>query len=761
MHLLKFISSILMAAVIAIGVFGTVQAQKTFTGKVVDQKAGKEVTGAHVYWREADKMTVTDDAGYFSFNIQKARKLTLAISYVGYETKSIRIDINKLSEEPKVIYISPETRALAPVTVLARRESSQPGQYMDAMSTVNASHDAGAFLKDSPNISGIRKGGSFGVDPVVRGFQKNQLMVQLDGVLQSQGACPNRMDPPTSHIQLEQVEEVEILKGPYALKRGPSFGGVINFKSERPDFYSQPSLSSYFTVGYESNIDRQRYSGGIKKNGGGWTTNIFGSFASTENYQDGAGSPVRAGFSNAEFTVQSSVKLDDSNRFSARLSQNFARDVDYPALMMDMREDNITNVTLTYSNTDFANGRFESSVFGSYVEHVMDNLDREMSNMVEAVSDLSTETYGYNLSYTLPAGFGNWTFGTGATLRSMQGFRTRDFQMGPMAGTTITDNIWQGGKRNRWGAVVELQPRIAEWDVVLSSRLDYYYSNATDAAANFEQTLGELNNEHLGWSASAGFSKDLTSGWSAGFWLGRSERYPGMDELYINYLPVGMDPYEYLGDPQLKPEVNYQADLMFGYSNNAISSELSMFYSHIADYISATIRPDLQPKQNGVPGVKQFLNVDEAALYGFEWTLRNNNRSSFSYKLSTAYTIGRNITANEDLPQIPAYEANLKLDYQFLDGKFIPQLHLRGVAEQERVAESFDEQPTDGYLLTNFKLTTRLFESLRLSAGVNNLFDVTYHEHLNRSLQGSTLPLNDPGRSVFVELKWNGVLSEL
>ena len=40
----------------------------------------------------------------------------------------------------------------------------------------------------------------------------------------------------------------------------------------------------------------------------------------------------------------------------------------------------------------------------------MDNLDREMSNMVKAVTDLSTETYGYDLSYTLPAGFGNWTY---------------------------------------------------------------------------------------------------------------------------------------------------------------------------------------------------------------------------------------------------------------------------------------------------------------------------------------------------------------
>lgn len=343
----------------------------------------------------------------------------------------------------------------------------------------------------------------------------------------------------------------------------------------------------------------------------------------------------------------------------------------------------------------------------------------------------------------------------------MEGFRTRDFKMGPMAGQTVTDNVWQGGKRNRFGGVVEYQPNITEWNVVISSRFDYYYSNASDPDTYFAQTLGSLDQEHLGWSASAGFTKDLHPNWTTGFWIGRSERYPGIDELFVNYLAIGMDPYEYVGNPQLNSEANHQVDAMLNYQNEVISVEGSLFYSYVTDYISATVRPDLNPKQMGAPGVKQFKNVDEAALYGFELTFQNNGRNKLGYNLSTAYTIGRNVTTDEDLPQIPAYEANLKLDYSFLNGKLIPQLHLRGVAEQTRVAESFDEQPTDGYLLTNLKLSSQLGRGIQLSAGVNNLFDVTYHEHLNRSLQGSTMPLNDPGRSLFVELKWNGILSSL
>lgn len=757
MHLQKIISLIL-GFLFILALTNTTWAQHTYKGKVLDQSNSKPIAGAHVFWSNGDFTTATDANGAFSFTTD-ADKLTLRITYVGYEGKTVKLAADDVINKPAVILLQKSIEAMSPVTVLARKPSNQPDQFMDALSTVNLSHDAGQFLKDSPNISGIRKGGGFGVDPVLRGFQKNQLIVEMDGVLQSQGACPNRMDPPTSHIQMEHIEKVEILKGPYALKHGPSFGGIINFKSQQPDFYSSPTLSSYFTVGYESNIDRQRYAGGIKKEGGRWTTNVYGAFASTENYEDGSGKSVSADMSNAEYTIETSVQLNNANSVKAKLSQNFARDVDYPALMMDMREDNITNATLTFTNSDFGKGRFESSLFASYVEHLMDNLDREMAMMTEAVTDLSTETYGYDLSYVLPTTSGNWTLGTDATLRYMEGFRTRDFKMGPMAGQTVTDNVWQGGKRNRFGGVVEYQPNISEWDVVISTRFDYYYSNASDPDTYFAQNLGDLDQEHLGWSASAGFTKNLNKKWSTGFWLGRSERYPGMDELFVNFLAIGMDPYEYVGNPQLNSETNHQVDVMLNYSNDIISIETSLFYSYVTDYISAVIRSDLNPKQMGAPGVKQFINVDEATLYGFEWTLKNSGRNKLGYNLSTAYTIGRNLSADEDLPQIPAYETNLKLDYRFLNNKLIPQLHLRGVTAQKRVAESFDEQTTDGYLLTNFKLSSELGRGIQLSAGVNNVFDVTYHEHLNRSLQGSTLPLNDPGRSFFVELKWSGVLS--
>jgi iron complex outermembrane receptor protein len=54
-----------------------------------------------------------------------------------------------------------------------------------------------------------------GIDPVVRGFKYSQLNVQLNGGLRIEGGCPNRMDPATAHVDMNDLENITILKGPF------------------------------------------------------------------------------------------------------------------------------------------------------------------------------------------------------------------------------------------------------------------------------------------------------------------------------------------------------------------------------------------------------------------------------------------------------------------------------------------------------------------------------------------------------------------
>ena len=94
------------------------------------------------------------------------------------------------------------------------------------------------FCDPVPNVSGIRKGG-VAVDPVIRGFKFSQLNVILDNGVKIENGCPNRMDPVSSHVETEDIENIEVIKGPFVLRYGPALGGVINLVTEKPHPYEK------------------------------------------------------------------------------------------------------------------------------------------------------------------------------------------------------------------------------------------------------------------------------------------------------------------------------------------------------------------------------------------------------------------------------------------------------------------------------------------------------------------------------------------
>jgi iron complex outermembrane receptor protein len=66
--------------------------------------------------------------------------------------------------------------------------------------------------------------------------------------------------------------------------------------------------------------------------------------------------------------------------------------------------------------------------------------------------------------------------------------------------------------------------------------------------------------------------------------------------------------------------------------------------------------------------------------------------------------------------------------------------------EQSRISEEFGETVTPSFTLVDLKLSFQPTHMLRLSAGVNNLLDAAYYEHLSRSVRGTSDPIYAPGR---------------
>jgi len=120
------------------------------------------------------------------------------------------------------------------------------------------------------------------------------------------------------------------------------------------------------------------------------------------------------------------------------------------------------------------------------------------------------------------------------------------------------------------------------------------------------------------------------------------------------------------------------------------------------------------------------------------------------------------VTDHRPLGQIPPLEMRLGLNYDA--DAWSAGLLWRGVAEQNRSTPGVgnivgqDISDSGGFMVTSLNGAYRFSPETRLTAGVDNLFDVTYAEHISRSgaeISGyeTTERVNEPGRTFWMKLQ--------
>ena len=78
--------------------------------------------------------------------------------------------------------------------------------------------DGADYLKTIPGFSAVRNGGVNG-DPVFRGMFGSRLKLLSNGG-EMLGACPNRMDSPSSYISPDTFDKLTVIKGPQTVLWG-------------------------------------------------------------------------------------------------------------------------------------------------------------------------------------------------------------------------------------------------------------------------------------------------------------------------------------------------------------------------------------------------------------------------------------------------------------------------------------------------------------------------------------------------------------
>lgn len=737
-----FICSLLLSSL----VYG----QKYSSIQILDQVSNEPIIG--LYYQYGNEVGITDDNG--KILIQFTPNQEIHFSHINYgKWKLTALEIEEAVKNGRYfrsgLFIN-----LQPVSVISLKMTDEKDQRILISDQERLHHDAGAILNLNPVINGIRKSGAFAFDPVMRGFKYDQLNIVIDGLQSANAACPNRMDPPTSQIALNRIKQIEILKGPHALRYGIGLGGTINFLQEDPDFSVQNNVYGRFSSMYETNGNVIRNEGRVGFSGEAYDLGVMGSWSKGSDYKDGNGEIVAANFMRGTVGVYGDFRLSKNDLFKVTVNRNFARDVDFPTLGMDLRSDDTWMGSVSHTRS-FQNRNLQSwtsSGFFTRVDHLMDNMLRELNpRMMNARTPANTQNYGARTEGLWKLGQGKLYAGGDFRSEAAQGIREREFLMGPMAGRTVFDNAWQDSKIQKVGTFATYHVPLGEFVLTAAGRLDFNQAIANDTEQEFENVNTESTVNQLNPGLSFGLKRDFAKDFNFGIWMARVQRSGSLTERFINYFPVGMDPYEMLGNTNLKPETNNQIDMVLGYGKEGIQMELSAFAAYLSDYITAE-KTELTPRIPSSPGVRQFVNVDRALKTGFEFSASQYLGYGVQHQFAMAYTYGQNLSLAEALPEIAPMDIRYSLIGNHLDNKLHSAIRLRHVIGQNRVSDSFGEMSTPRFTLIDVDASCTLSSNLAIKAGAQNLLNQAYYEHLNRPIGPDRRPLFSPGRNFFVML---------
>jgi iron complex outermembrane recepter protein len=751
-----------------IGLALSAQVKINIRGKVVDPADQRGVPHAVVQINAT--AVYAGDEGEFSAELPVADRYRLFIDQIGYRPYEQWLEAAPAG--PLRIELAAQPLLIEEILITDRpRQSAPQGEVRhDAARAVRQPRDIGELLRATPGFGIIRRGG-YALDPVFRAFKYEQLNLIYDGGVQLTHACPNRMDPASTHVAPDEIEKIELIRGPFSVRYGPAMGATVNLVTQPPRLPANGHvIGGKADAGYESNGDgrltRLALFGGSRRLdfhlNGGWKD--FG------DYTTGAGKTVPSSFRAYDYALKSGLNLSAHERLQFHWRQAFSRDILHAALPMDTDVDNTSVASLDYRRRRPGATLYgiDAKLYGSRVDHTMSNTRRPNFMMTEAVSTVAAETYGGKVEL-------NWLPGrrfivyTGADARYVgrAGDRVRTVKRNMMTGEPLpmpmvmTDNVWQDASLFTAGLFAEARWLPSEhWTVGGGLRADLAGSRIGDPASDFLALYGELppRTELLvGGNLSATWRP--ADPWSIQLALGRGARPANLIERSINHFTVGPDPHEYVGDPRLRAEANHQAELSLSHRGEHHELSISAFYAYITDYITAAVDSTLPRKYMPMTPprfARRFVNIDAATQAGFEFSARYHFWRRFEAYGTLAYTRAHNLDWDEPLAEITPLEGAIGLKYErprwWLDARG------RFVDGQDRFSPSFGETATPGFTTYDMRAGVKPLPGLSVGLAVLNVFDRAYREHLNRAFTNlpETGVLLEPGRSgsVFVSFEF-------
>lgn len=624
-----------------------------------------------------------------------------------------------------------------------------------------APDDIAKALRFSTGVDAIRRG-PINLDPTVRGLTGDQLAITVDGT-RTFASGPGRMDSAMSHVDLQSVDRVVVVKGPYALTFGPGALSAIDVRTPTPEFGDGSSTRAGLSA--ETNIGATELFGSHTQASERLEWGIFLGAHQGDDYEDGSGNEVPADYESANVDWRVATPVGDSGRFSYRGSYHAQDDIDYAGRQLDA----------TYFRARAHNLRFErtgtSKVRGLFLQLYSNRKDHRMNNDEKPSArdmpgrippfaldvDLPTEanTAGARGHVDLEAG--PWSFRLGADHLQLDQEAERTIRRRASGMVMFYDRVWPAVDTTMTGAFGRATWQNDSLQVSGTVRGDRFDAEAETSEFFRSVTSDTSSYDEDALSAAVSARFQLADGWLLSGGLGRVVRAPGTLELISDRFPSTLYQVsaEFLGNPDLEAETATQADLGVAYQSGDVQVTLDLFHRDLDDFITIEPAPGVPKRLPASPTtVRRFVNGDQAESYGGELRFRQRLNDLLSWSLSYEIVRGTDQDLDEPLLGMPADTGRLGFRIAPPAGHWWGEAELQVTADQDRVSTTRLEQATPGYELVDLRAGWRLAERWSLMAAVNNLFDEAYARHLNTLNPFTRERIQDPGRSVRLGVRW-------
>ena len=599
--------------------------------------------------------------------------------------------------------------------LIVRADPKQPIQPIPAS-------DGADYLQSIVGFSAVNSGAGTNGDVTFRGMFGSRIKILTDGT-ENLGACPSRMDSPTSYISPESYDQISVIKGPQTVQYANTGSAATVIFERRPEDFSQDQnyrgqasvvVGSYGRL--DQNIeaavgDEQKY---IRLNTNRSVSN---------SYQDGDGKTVPSDWKrwnadialgwtpNADTWVElTGGKADGEAVYAGRAmdGSKFARE----SLGLRVEKKNVSDVI----------EKIEAQINYNFNDHVMDNYSLRKPPMMQMATNVARKTLNARLAMTqewdkIDLITGIDTQNNEHSIRKTDAMQGIVYQDQPR----MTDMKFQS-----FGGFGELTYQFGDENRLVSGvRIDQVeVKDQRNVTASLDK-----QREHTLFSGFVRFENthpDHDDG-KTYIGLGYVERMPDYWELFSPKSGNGQaNTFN-----QIDTEKTFQLDLGYQHQYSGFNSWASAYLGLTQDYILTTYLPT---------GANQALeahslNVD-ATIAGAEAGVGYQFSDAIQADVSAMYAWGENTTNNTPLPQISPLEGRINLRY--VQDNYNLGLLWRVVDEQSRISEregnivGYDVKKSTGFGTLSLNGTYKLAQDVDLSVGIDNVLNKTYAEHLNK-----------------------------